>query len=177
MNARDSALDAFVRAYWRELHGYLSVIIRDVVMAEDLAQEVFLLAYRKGVRPGAGARSWFLKTARYLALNERRRHSPFALDPADIEKLCDAAPPEADASGEDSFEEALTALRACLAELKERDRRLIAARYERRVPLEQISVEESQSLGYLKQRLFRLRLRLRACVRRRLRHDRTEERL
>ena len=55
-----------------------------------------------------------------------------------------------------------------MGELKDTDRHLLAARYEKRQRLETIAGAEQQTVGYLKQRLFRLRLRLRACVKQRL---------
>ncbi len=160
-------VDAMVRAHWREVFGQLAAITGNAATAEDLAQEVFLLAFRKGLRPGVGARTWFRKTARFIALNERRRRRPLPMEPADIERLCDAAVAPGGAA-EPDFAAELAALRQCLADLKEADRRLLAARYERRDPLERIAGAEGQTVGYLKQRLFRLRLRLRACVKKRL---------
>jgi DNA-directed RNA polymerase specialized sigma24 family protein len=50
----------------------------------------------------------------------------------------------------------------------ERDRKVLAARYEREEPLESIARQEKQTMGYIKQRLFRLRRRLARCVRSRL---------
>ena len=160
-------VDVLVRAHWREVHAQLTAIVGNAATAEDLAQEVFLLAFRKGLRPGIGARTWFRKTARFIALNERRRKRPLPMEPADIERLCDAHGARS-GGAEPDFEAELAALKRCLADLNESDRRLLAGRYERRDPLERIASAEGQTVGYLKQRLFRLRLKLRACVKKRL---------
>lgn len=160
-------MDALVRAHWREVHAQLTAIVGNAATAEDLAQEVFLLAFRKKLRPGVGARTWFRKAARFIALNERRRKRPLPMEPADIERLCDVhRMPDSDAHPD--FEAELAALRRCMADLNESDRRLLAGRYERRDPLERIASVEGQTVGYLKQRLFRLRLKLRACIKKQM---------
>jgi RNA polymerase sigma-70 factor (ECF subfamily) len=67
-----------------------------------------------------------------------------------------------------AFEDELAALKRCLAELKENDRSLLAEKYGNGAALEELARTERQSVGYLKQRLFRLRRRLGECVRRRV---------
>jgi len=165
----ESDLEALLGAHSREVHGLLMAITRNQAVAEELTQEVFLVALRKGMKPGPGMRFWLRDVARKLALNELRRKRPEAFD------FSEAEPParEDDGSGggdgpRASFEEELAALRRCLAELAEGDRRLLASRYERQEPLEVAATDFAQSVGYLKQRLFRLRRRLGDCVRRRL---------
>jgi RNA polymerase sigma-70 factor (ECF subfamily) len=166
-------LEALVRAHSREVYGLLFAITRNAATAEELTQEVFLLAFRKGLCCGTGMRAWLREVARNLAMNELRRKRP-------ERALADVHNSEAGARGVDAlaakgnpgetaFDEDLAALRKCLAELGEADRNLLAARYERGEPLEKLAAELTQSVGYLKQRLFRLRKRLGECVQRRLR--------
>jgi RNA polymerase sigma-70 factor (ECF subfamily) len=160
-------IEGLVRAHWAELRAMLTVLTGNLATAEDLAQEVFALAVRRGLEPGSGARQWLRKAARYLALNERRRRRPAAMAPDEVARLAEsdpASPPER----EPAFEETLAALRKCVEELQPSDRELLAARYERSVPLERVAADSAQSVGYVKQRLFRLRRRLGECVKRRL---------
>jgi RNA polymerase sigma-70 factor (ECF subfamily) len=173
MDAQTDHLETMVHAYWRELSCMLTAIVGNSATAEDLTQEVFMLAVKEDIQPGAGVRTWLHRAARFLALNELRRKRPMPLSPVDIERVCDTSTDFAVDGENADFEEALAALRLCKSELKETDRHLLTARYERRESLETIAVLEQQTVGYLKQRLFRLRLRLRACVKRRL--DRGDE--
>jgi RNA polymerase sigma-70 factor (ECF subfamily) len=164
MPSTSSALEALISAHSREVHGLLMAITRNQAVAEELTQEVFLVALKKQMQPGPGMRLWLRDVARKLALNELRRRRPETLD------LSGAEPPgnAPEAAPRASFEEELSALRRCLAELAESDRKLLASRYERQEPLEVAAADFSQSVGYLKQRLFRLRKRLADCVGRRL---------
>jgi len=159
-----SDLEALLSAHSREVHGLLMAITRNQALAEELTQEVFLVALKKQVRPGPGMRLWLREVARRLALNELRRKRPEPLDLA-VAQLAGDSP---EAASRASFEEELAALRKCLAELPDPDRQLLAGRYERQEPLEIAAANLSQTVGYLKQRLFRLRKRLADCVRRRL---------
>ncbi|HOX05513.1 MAG TPA: sigma-70 family RNA polymerase sigma factor [Planctomycetota bacterium] len=164
MTYASSDLEALISAHSREVQGLLMAITRNQAIAEELTQEVFLVALRKEMRPGPGVRHWLRDVARKLALNELRRKRP---EPLDI-SAAEPAGAAAEAGPRASFEEELAALRHCLAELGEPDRRLLASRYERQEPLEVAAADFSQSIGYLKQRLFRLRRRLAECVGRRL---------
>jgi RNA polymerase sigma-70 factor (ECF subfamily) len=169
MGTRSDAFDALVRAHWREVVSLLTAITGQVAMAEDLAQETFLLAWRRNLHAGPAARCWFRRAARYLALNELRRRRPSVLDPDDVADAADAAAMRMPAAVDDTpFEERLAALRFCMGALNASDRRLIAERYETRRPLGEVSVAEGQTVGYLKQRLFRLRRRLAECIRARM---------
>ena len=164
MAESSEGLEALVKSHSREVHSLLLAITRNAAIAEELAQEVFLLAFRKGVQPGPGMRAWLRETARNLAMNELRRKRPAAQALHDSQ----LAVPAADVPPEVPLEEELAALHKCLGELAEADRELLAARYERGEPLEKLAAALAQSAGYLKQRLFRLRRRLGQCVKRRL---------
>lgn len=147
----------------------LTAILRDRAAADDVAQDVFVLALRRGLSPGPGAGVWLRRVARYLALNERRRRRPLPVDPQTLAELADMAPRTGVADGDEPpFERQLAVLRSCLAELATDDRELLEGRYARLAPLATLAQCCDQSPGYVKQRLFRLRRRLGACVRRRL---------
>jgi len=69
---------AFVRiveAYRRPVIHHVYRLVRDVGIAEELAQEVFLRVYRtRDYRPTARFRSWLFRIATNLALNWLRDH-------------------------------------------------------------------------------------------------------
>jgi len=161
-------LSELVRAHWPELYAMLVPLTSNAATAEDLTQEVFLLAYRKQMRAGPGLRLWLREVARRLAMNELRRKRPEPLGPDELERVIEATVAIESDQVVPAFEEQLAALRVCLAGLSEDDRALLAARYERDEGLACVAVQTQQTIGYLKQRLFRLRRRLAACVRQRL---------
>ncbi len=160
-------LESLVSAHGKEVYGLLLAITGNRATAEELAQEVFLVALRKGMRAGRGMRLWLREVARRLALNELRRKRPAALG-AEAELAALATAPAETGAAPADFNEELAALRRCLAELGGDDRDLLARRYEAVEPLASIAVRCGQSAGYIKQRLFRLRKRLAGCIRRRL---------
>jgi RNA polymerase sigma-70 factor (ECF subfamily) len=161
-------LTQMVRAHWREVYALLVAITRQPTMAEDLAQEVFLVAHRKQIHAGNGARLWLREVARRLAMNELRRKRPAPTAPEDMERLMDSEARRAEEVESEEFSERLAALRGCLEEVPAPDRAILTARYENSAPLARIAAESNQSVGYIKQRLFRLRRRLAECVQRKI---------
>ncbi|MHC4201422.1 MAG: RNA polymerase sigma factor [Planctomycetota bacterium] len=152
--------------HWRELHGLLLAITRNATLAEDLTQEVFVVALRKGMEPGPDTRLWLREVARRLAIAELRRKRPKTM--ADFEQFIESVhPPEASAP-QTEFSDELSALRACIQELPKGSREIVALRYEKGEPLSKLATRTGKTVGYLKQVLFRLRKRLADCIRRRL---------
>ena len=165
---KPDALSELVRAHWREVYAMLVTLVRHAATAEDLAQEVFLVAYRKQMRPGPGVRLWLREVARRLTMNELRRKRPARMTPDELQDVLESLPSVDSADTPLAFDEELVALRLCLAELPESDRALLAARYEHDEPLDNVATRTGQSVGYLKQRLYRLRHQLAKCIRRRV---------
>ena len=159
-------LEALVGAHGREVYGLLLAVTRNSATAEELTQEVFVVALKRGMRAGAGMRLWLREVARRLAMNELRRRRPAALGgDAELAALSGGRAAGREGPG---FEEELAALRRCMAELPGDDRDVLAGRYEREEPLAGIAARVGQTEGYMKQRLFRLRRRLGECIARRL---------
>lgn len=155
--------------HWRELRGMLLSITRNATLAEDLAQEVFVVALRKGMEPGPDTRLWLREVARRLAIAELRRKRPKAV--ADFEKFIESIdPPMANPAPAEAaeFNEEVSALRACVKALPEGLREIVALKYEKEQPLSKLATRTGKTVGYLKQVLFRLRKRLADCIRRRL---------
>src|SRR5947209_4484563 len=72
-----------VRRYERPLHGLIRNLVPDAHDGEDVAQEVFLAAYRRlaAYDPAQGAFStWLLTIARNKCLNARKKRRPVVLD-------------------------------------------------------------------------------------------------
>src|ERR1039457_472893 len=64
-----------VEEYRRPVIGHVYRLVRDVAIAEELSQEVFLRVYRtRDYQPTAKLRSWLFRIATNLALNWLRDH-------------------------------------------------------------------------------------------------------
>jgi RNA polymerase sigma-70 factor (ECF subfamily) len=161
-----SGLEELSAHYWRELHGMLLTITRNSALAEDLAQEVFVVALRKGIVPGTGTRLWLREVARRLAIAELRKKRPKTR--ADFERFIESIETTGPVEHPVSFADELAALRACVEGLPAGLRKIVSLRYERHEPLSTIADRTQKTMGYLKQVLFRLRKRLAECIRRRL---------
>ncbi|MEI6233556.1 MAG: sigma-70 family RNA polymerase sigma factor [Planctomycetota bacterium] len=160
-------IDALVNAHYREVHGLLCAITRNHATADELAQEVFIVAMKRGVAPGDGMRLWLRETARRLAMNELRRKRPKSLEPDDLNALPGMSSQSSDSdSGE--FDDELTALRSCMSELPEADRQLLADRYDAGTPIADIAARLGLSAEYVKLKLFRLRKTLGDRIRKRV---------
>ncbi len=167
MADHEHELEQLVHAHSREVYGLLLAITRNSSTAEELTQEVFIVAMKQKKTGGEAIRPWLRGVARFLALNELRRKRPHSAgDESALNLLCQQ--PLSSKEDRSDFDEEVSALQTCLKTLKDDDRLLLARRYEKSIPLESIAQKCGQSSGYIKQRLFRLRKRLAECIRRRL---------
>ena len=150
----------------------LQAVIRSMVsdhhLAEDILQEVFVVALEKRAQfqKGSNFGAWEREIARRVALaqlRKARREPP--LDPETMEILDPAF--EAPAA---VWTEKRDALRDCVGRLPEDSRRVLALRYVESVPLEQIGGLVSRSTDGVKALLKRLRHSLAMCMNARLGH-------
>ena len=152
--------------HWRELNGMLLAITRNAALADDLTQEVFVVALRKGMKPGPETRLWLREVARRLAIAELRRKRPKTVE--NFEQFIKSIEPSREGVPQIEFNEEVGALRACIQGLPEELREIIVLKYDKGASLADLSGRTGKTVGYLKQVLFRLRKRLADCVRRRL---------
>ncbi|MDQ1568703.1 MAG: hypothetical protein QOF96_3583 [Actinomycetota bacterium] len=149
----------FVGRFQSRVYGLALTVLRDPVLAEDVAQEAFLRAWKHGQsydpRRGTVA-AWLLRITRNLAIDALRLRRAEVMDP---DVLAAVAPPST-ASVEDAAvtSEAVGAVRRALRQLPEEQARalLLAAFYGRTA--EEISRSEAIPLGTAKTRI-RLGLR------------------
>jgi RNA polymerase sigma-70 factor (ECF subfamily) len=104
-NAGDEqAYARFVQHYERPVTALLYRMMGSHADIEDLAQEVFLRAFRALPRFSldgpATLSTWLLTIATRLALNDRRRVRPAAMDPSDIDAQDPRTPEHAHSSAE-----------------------------------------------------------------------------
>jgi len=150
---------AFVLRFQGRVYGLALTILQDRALAEDIAQEAFLRAWRHGPsydpRRGTVA-AWMARITRNLAIDALRLRRADVMDP---DVLAAVAPPS-DESVEDAalISHAATAVRQALRRLPEEQSRalLLAAFYGRTA--EEISRSEAIPLGTAKTRI-RLGLR------------------
>jgi RNA polymerase sigma factor (sigma-70 family) len=149
----------FVGRFQSRVYGLALAVLHDPVLAEDVAQEAFLRAWKHGQsydpRRGTVA-AWLLRITRNLAIDALRLRRAEVMDP---DVLATVAPPST-VSVEDAAltSEAVAAVRRALRQLPEEQSRalLLAAFYGRTA--EEISRSEAIPLGTAKTRI-RLGLR------------------
>jgi RNA polymerase sigma-70 factor (ECF subfamily) len=120
--------------------------------AEELTQDVFLMAWRKAARfdPARGRLStWLMTIAHNLAVDRLRRETG-ASRPTLV--LVDEVPDSPSAGEEDALMERDVAMRA-LASLTEAERRLLSRAYFRGLTAREISEADGLPLGTVKTRL------------------------
>ena len=88
------AAAAFVRRFQRRVYGLAVTMLRDAVLAEEVAQETFVRAWRHAATYDARrgrVPTWLLAIARNLAIDRARMRSPTPVDPDVIASELDLA--------------------------------------------------------------------------------------
>jgi RNA polymerase sigma factor (sigma-70 family) len=147
------ATTAFVRRYQARVFGLAVTIVGDAAVAEDVAQEAMLRAWRHAAaydpRRGRVA-TWLLTITRNLAIDQRRLRRPEPLDPSRLEAteaMLSRPLPDQDASDE------MAELRAGLAELPAEQRRPLVLAALWGFTASEISEIEGTPLGTTKTRI------------------------
>jgi RNA polymerase sigma factor (sigma-70 family) len=98
---------AFVRRYQRRVYGLAVSMVGDPVLAQDIAQEAFLRAWRHAQvfdRRRASVSTWMLTITRNLAVDALRLRRPVVVDPADVmwaNLVSKSTPPDEQADSKD----------------------------------------------------------------------------
>jgi RNA polymerase sigma-70 factor (ECF subfamily) len=161
-----AAYATIVEQFQRPLFAYLGRMGFAQAVAEELAQEAFLRAWRQlaSYQPARGAFStWLFTIARHLALDELQRSPPPGA--LDLESTCAnlaSEAPQPDAAA--LVEQARRQLRAALCALSPADRSVIALAYLKELDLASVAAIEGCTVGTVKVRLHRARARLRQLL-------------
>lgn len=149
------------RHVWR----YLRAVGADGALAEELAQDTFLLAWRKQVvdRGEAEVAAWLLRTARFLWLRHARGNQRAAERAATAVLELWARHGLPDAS-----DRQLEALRACKEQLAPRAAQALELFYGDGLSRDEVAQALAMKPNGLKTLLQRTRELLRACIERRL---------
>lgn len=166
--SRQGDLEAFSCLVMRHQAGVracLAVRLQDPIEAEDLAQEVFVLAYQKlaefdSSRPFS---PWLRGIAFNLLRNHSRKQRPVIVGSAEdlqimVEREIDQQHTEADEA------EWLTALGECIQRLDNFSRELVTARYQHETDIDVLCQRYGKKHSAITMQLYRVRLQLRECV-------------
>ena len=171
--AKDGSRSAFtqlVRLHQAGVRSYLGRFLRDFHLADDLAQEVFLVAFRQleDYQGSASFQSWLIGIARNRArmylrgeVRRRRRNQQFfeaALAQWQAGRL------EDDSQVEEDQERVLVALRSCIEGLPEGSRTVVDRYYFQKQTTDSIAQMLSKKVGAVRMMLMRIRNALKDCV-------------
>jgi len=162
--AQDGDLDAYgriVMRYQSAVRAFAAVRIPMADEAEDLAQDAFVIAWRKlGAFDAATPLGPWLRTIiNHLVLNHRRKFRAEGVGGhIELEELLGRLPA-------DKASERLEALRRCLSRMDGPSRGLLEERYFEETSVKEISQRTGRGYSALTMQLHRLRELLAACIR------------
>jgi RNA polymerase sigma-70 factor, ECF subfamily len=170
--ARSGNLKAFgglVMRYEACIRACLAMRLSNPHEAEDLAQEVFLTAFRRldtfdqNLPPGP----WLRGIAFNLLRNHLRKHRPIAVGgAAELEQLIDRHMAGRYAPAQESS--LMAALQHCLQKLSGPDRDLLHRRYHEETTVQDLATSAGCGTSTITMQLHRLRQALAACIRSRV---------
>lgn len=174
--ARPEAADCvrFVTRHQRSVRRWFAVRLADPTEADDLAQEVFIVAFRKAPQSQSDRviRGWLLGIARNLYRNYCRR--PRMRQTMD-QQLCEVLDQRASSMLErhEGLEEEMAgALRGCVQQLGARARDMVEQRFVEGCRVQQISERSGLKCSAVTMALHRIRQQLRQCIENRLEAER-----
>jgi RNA polymerase sigma-70 factor (ECF subfamily) len=163
-----TAFVELVRMHQSRIRSFIGTRIFDRSVADDIAQETFVSAFRgiSDFRGDATFRVWLIGIARHRILDHFR--AELRVSGNDATALW-VARTEVDATESDrstlSRQDAeLDALEDCLARLPEASARAVEEHYFRGRPIVAIARELHKEPGAIRVELFRIRKALRACI-------------
>jgi RNA polymerase sigma-70 factor (ECF subfamily) len=173
--ARGGSAEAFaglVRQHHRPVRAYLGRLVRDAAVVDDLAQEVFLTAYRSlaDYQGRASLEAWLLGIARHRALHylrgesrRQRRENRLLEDTLERQRVR-----QAEAEDSERLVREVAVLRDCLQELPPHSLQLVKDHYFEDQTAEAIAVRLGKKGNAVRMLLLRVRRALAVCIRRKL---------
>jgi len=170
IKARKGDLDAFtelVKRYQGNVRAALAVRLTDKHEAEDLAQEAFIIAYRKlgefDTHQAFGP--WIRTIAFNLLRNYWRKHKPTVIGgAAELDILMGEQIAQSHSSANEN--DRLIALKRCITKLDGPMRHLLNLRYYEETPIAEITRAMKVNHSTITMRLHRLRSALLECIQR-----------
>jgi RNA polymerase sigma-70 factor, ECF subfamily len=170
--AQGGDLESFselVRIHHQGIYAYLVVRMSGVHDADDLAQEVFVTAFRRlsDFDPERPLAPWLRSIALNLLRNHRRKFRPESIGGSEeLQALLEAQIESRLAAGNECGR--LTALRECLENLEGPVRQLLLAHYGDGVTLRELASQSGRGYSAVAMQIHRLRELLAACIESRL---------
>jgi RNA polymerase sigma-70 factor (ECF subfamily) len=162
--SQDAYGDLLTR-YQRPVLSLVRRMVADVALAEDLAQEVFLKAFRSlhTFDQSRKFSSWLFKIAHNTAIDHLRRRQldtvPLETPNPDQLDLVSVLPDSGSESPEEKAQrqDLAAAIEAAVASLRPEYREVVALRYQEGLPYDEIAEIADLPLGTVKTHLFRAR--------------------
>lgn len=155
------AFEELVKRHQAGVRGFLSARLSRKEEAEDLAQEVFLTAFRKrGTFSGeVKVEAWFRGIARNLLMNHVRKFRAKPIGGSEeLQMMLD------EGMKEESEGELVEALRECVNELGGSSRELVTERYLEGVSVRELESKTGRGYSALTMQLHRIRVSLAECI-------------
>lgn len=161
------AFSVLVRRHERMTYNLALRFMRDPVLAEDMAQEAFLKAFRllKGFRGDAAFSTWLYRVTASVCLNEIKRRGKRR------EESLDTAPVQAVPAPASEDSDRAELVRRCVAMLPDRYATIMTLYYLEGVAYEDIAAVMEIPLGTLKTWMFRARKELKDLVEKEIGRD------
>lgn len=156
------AFSELVRRHEKTVYNLAYRFMREPALAEDMAQEAFLKAFRLlgGFRGDSSFSTWLYRVTSSVCLTElsrRKRRGEVELEPAHMAAVGEEGEPVDDA-------EQAELIRRCVRQLPERYATVITLYYLEEIPYEQIAEVMEIPMGTLKTWMHRARNALRTIV-------------
>jgi RNA polymerase sigma factor (sigma-70 family) len=157
---------AFVRRFEFRVYGLAFRLVRDKALAEDIAQEAFLRAWRHAADfdPSRGSvTTWLLAITRNVAIDALRRRRAEPVDP----ELLKSLEPDVQAKSPDELvadNDAASRLRGVIGHLPTEQRRALVLAFFYGRTAHEISISEGIPLGTAKTRIRAAMTKLRAAL-------------
>jgi RNA polymerase sigma-70 factor (ECF subfamily) len=148
---------------------FIQSLVRDEHMAEDIFQELCMLAVEKAesIRDDGHLLRWMRVSARFLSLNALQAHDQRNLSLDD--RLIEILEPAWQRRDRDNMSDRADALRECVGQLPKRGRALIEKRYTQGQSYESLATETGRPVPSLYVTFSRIFARLSVCINSRLR--------
>lgn len=158
---------AFATLFERHASGvraYCRALLRDHAVADELAQETFLRAYRSrsSFRNEHRFAAWLYSIARHAAYDHGRHHKERAAEPDEIERRSGAD--ENDALGHLLARAERHAVRDCIERLPENYREAMVLRVHAEMAYDEMSEVLGASLARVKNWIHRAKTQLATCL-------------
>jgi RNA polymerase sigma-70 factor, ECF subfamily len=163
-----------VRQHQSGLRAYVRSLGADEIWVDDLAQEVFLVAYRRQAdfKPDADYGKWLRGIARHLVVNERRKAARRSrLMNEGLTDLLLALSPAEEPAYDDTLTKLGPVMEECVGQLPPRCRELLDRRYARRESANSMAHQLRMTAEAVRQQLRRIRMAVKDCVGRKLEGD------